>query len=244
MLKTEGLACSQSCPNGPVALQPALAARLTLLYRPTSCKCEASFKRGPDCRGRTVIHLSQSTPARLASLQPTTSSAAKPRPVIMEALISGWRRVAPPAAAMLLTLAAAQPAHAISWQQALVGPLFDAVLSNEPAWLRSLVWNDFRLALIFFVTVPLVLWIWSLRAEQGKEDAIKRIMFGYWQAASLLMWTVYLQIGAQPLGFLTALAVQVVVPASLWWWKDLNKEVAQGSSRLRSVFVPWRLMTT
>ena len=60
-----------------------------------------------------------------------------------------------------------------------------------------------------FVLIPLAIWAWSLVGQQGREDALKRIMFGYWQAASLLMFTVYLQIGAQPLSFATAAAVQV-----------------------------------
>ena len=67
---------------------------------------------------------------------------------------------------------------------------------------------------MFFVTLPLLLWIWSLVKQKGKEDAVKRIMFGYWQAASLLMWTVYLQIGAQPISFATAAAVQVLPGSS------------------------------
>ena len=71
-----------------------------------------------------------------------------------------------------------------------------------------------RLAVVFFVTLPLLLWIWSLVKQKGKEDAVKRIMFGYWQAASLLMWTVYLQIGAQPISFATAAAVQVLPGSS------------------------------
>ena len=38
-----------------------------------------------------------------------------------------------------------------------------------------------RLAVVFFVAAPLVIWIWSLVVQTGKDDAVKRIMFGYWQ---------------------------------------------------------------
>ena len=31
--------------------------------------------------------------------------------------------------------------------------------------------------MIFNVLVPMVLWIWALRAQTGADDAIKRIMF-------------------------------------------------------------------
>ena len=44
--------------------------------------------------------------------------------------------------------------------------------------------------------------------EQNQDDLTFRSTFDV-QAASLLMWTVYLQIGAQPISFATAAAVQV-----------------------------------
>lgn len=49
-----------------------------------------------------------------------------------------------------------------------------------------------RLAVIFLVIAPLVLWIWSLIEQKGKEDGVKRIMFGYWQVifpGAGLHWT-------------------------------------------------------
>ncbi|KAK9824909.1 hypothetical protein WJX74_005342 [Apatococcus lobatus] len=215
------------------------------VHRPES-HWRACRKVTTQLRGWKKLHSMHTAPGRAGQqshLMPSSSLQAQ-----QNSQLNKWRRweraVWLPAAAFLLTTVWARPVQAISWSQALVGPVFDPLLKNEPYWLRSLVWNDFRLALIFFVTAPLVLWVWSLRVQTGRDDAIKRIMFGYWQAASLLMWTVYLQIGSQPLGFFTALAVQVLAPASLWWWKDLNQEVSQGSSRLKSVFVPWRLVTT
>ena len=92
------------------------------------------------------------------------------------------------------------------------------------------------------------------------------------------MGTVYLNIGAQPVGFLTALAVQagsspqtripmlahspahshcicaamhtninmlqVMIVASVWWWKDLNQEVAETRGALKETFVVWRWVVT
>jgi hypothetical protein len=143
------------------------------------------------------------------------------------------------------SLNSARPAAAAAGlPQALVGPLFDPLMPGEPESLRAFVWNDFRLAVLFNVLMPLALWIWSLRAQTGKDDAIKRIMFGYWQAASLLMWTVYLQIGAQPVGFFTALLVQALIPVSVWWWQDLNQEVERDNSALKKAFVAWRYIVT
>ena len=116
------------------------------------------------------------------------------------------------------------------------------------------------------------------------------------QGASLLMFTVYLQIGAQPISFATAAGVQVelwwinfvglqenisrsagfltdskhhiflgqplicplssalwkfltemmqvIIPFTLWWWKDLSQEVARDKSFLAQVFEIWRFVAT
>eukprot|EP00891_Asterochloris_glomerata_P004149 jgi/Astpho2/4149/Aster-x0609 len=57
----------------------------------------------------------------------------------------------------------------------------------------------------------MVLWIWALGAQTGVDDAIKRIMFR-----------------------------QVMIVASVWWWKDLNQEVAETRGALKGTFVVWR----
>lgn len=38
-----------------------------------------------------------------------------------------------------------------------------------------------RFAVLVFVATPLAIWLWSLVAQKGTQDAVKRIMFGYWQ---------------------------------------------------------------
>ena len=43
-----------------------------------------------------------------------------------------------------------------------------------------------RLAVLIFVATPLVIWLWSLIEQKGPQDAIKRIMFGYWQVDEAL----------------------------------------------------------
>ena len=40
-----------------------------------------------------------------------------------------------------------------------------------------------RLAVLIFVAAPLAIWLWSLLAQKGAQDAVKRTMFGYWQVA-------------------------------------------------------------
>ena len=112
------------------------------------------------------------------------------------------------------------------------------------AWpsLHDIVWVDFHLAVGVFVLVPLGILFASFRNGDA-HDALKRVMIGYWQASSLLMLTVFLNIAQQPIGYTTALAVQIIIPTMLYWWRDLDNEVrglAAGGSLLERIFLLWR----
>eukprot|EP00536_Pseudo-nitzschia_multiseries_P005116 jgi/Psemu1/11786/gm1.11786_g len=111
-------------------------------------------------------------------------------------------------------------------------------------WVRSLVWTDFRVAVAFFVVAPLFLLSWavlarfpppSINAENAeKEDkrsfiaeTVLRYMTSYWQASSLLLLTVALNIQESNLGVFAGLFAQAMIVVSLWWWKDLNGELSE-----------------
>mmetsp|Transcript_3236 Transcript_3236/g.9882 ORF Transcript_3236/g.9882 Transcript_3236/m.9882 type:complete len:288 (-) Transcript_3236:78-941(-) len=125
--------------------------------------------------------------------------------------------------------------------KAVFGPLFEPLNSQAPEWLRYIVWIDFRLAVILFVGYPLWLFISSFSEE---NDALKRVMVGYWQASSLLMLTVFLNIGAEPIGTFTGLFVQIMIPFTLWWWKDLVEEIKEEDTFLSKAFLLWRWPAT
>ncbi len=109
---------------------------------------------------------------------------------------------------------------------------------QAPSWLPSLVWTDYRLALLFTVLIPLGLLLWAFVA---KADAIQKLLIIYWRVASLLAITVYLLIGALPVGFISGWLAKVLMPLSLWFWADLNEEVVeQPRSRLKLAFTSWR----
>lgn len=108
----------------------------------------------------------------------------------------------------------------------------------NPSWLSSLVWTDYRLAVLFTVVLPLILLIWSF---VQKAEAMQRLLAIYWRVSSLLAITVYLLIGAMPIGFLSGWLARVLIPIALWFWVDLNEEIAdQPSSRLKFTFTSWR----
>ena len=107
-----------------------------------------------------------------------------------------------------------------------------------PSWLHSLVWTDYRVAVLFTVLIPLALFIWAF---VQKAEAMQALLTTYWRVASLLAITVYLFIGALPIGFLSGWLARILIPVALWFWVDLNEEIAdQPQARLRLAFTSWR----
>lgn len=114
-------------------------------------------------------------------------------------------------------------------------------MENE-VWFRSLVWMDYRLALLFTVIAPLALLIWALVQQ---VEVIQRILSIYWRVASLLLITNYLMIAQHPVSFVASVMGLILIPISLWFWIDLNDEVEyQPDSRLKLTFTSWRWATT
>ena len=94
---------------------------------------------------------------------------------------------------------------------------------------RTLVWLDYRLAVLITVGVPLVLLGWAL---WRRERALVRLLGIYWKLASLLLITDLLLADRRPLGFLLAIPAQLIVVVGVWFWVDLNEELAD--------LPPWR----
>jgi hypothetical protein len=111
-------------------------------------------------------------------------------------------------------------------------------MQDSPSWLTSLVWTDYRLALLFTVLVPLVLLIWAVVRQ---DEAMQKLLLIYWRVASLLAITLYLFIGALPVGFISGWLARILIPISLWYWADLNEEIRdQPPSSLKLALTSWR----
>lgn len=96
---------------------------------------------------------------------------------------------------------------------------------------RTLVWLDFRLAVVFTLGLPLVLLVW---AACRREGALLRLMGIYWKVASLLAIAVLLFVDARPLAYPLMILAKLLMVASLWFWVDLNEELAD--------LPPWRAL--
>lgn len=108
--------------------------------------------------------------------------------------------------------------------------------------LRSLVWTDYRLALLFTVIIPLILLIWAF---VQKVDSIVRLLIIYWRVSSLLAITIYIFIAQWPIGFLSAFCARLLIPISLWFWVDVNEDIEDQPQRpLKLALTSWRWAIT
>ena len=96
---------------------------------------------------------------------------------------------------------------------------------------RSLVWLAVRLGLLFTVGLPLVLLVWT---SVRREGALGRLLGLYWKMASLLLIALLLLTNKAPLGFALLVAAPLLLVAVLWFWVDLNEELAD--------FPTWRAL--
>ncbi|MGB8699655.1 MAG: DUF3177 family protein [Thermosynechococcaceae cyanobacterium] len=111
----------------------------------------------------------------------------------------------------------------------------------SPDLLRSLVWTDSRLAVLFGVLIPLGLLVWSI---VKKAKPITHLLVIYWRVASLLAISVYLMLSQTPIGFTTGFVALLLIPVSLWFWIDLNEEIEDRRGLLKLATNTWRWALT
>ena len=93
---------------------------------------------------------------------------------------------------------------------------------NELSY-RTLVWLTYRLAASVALGLPLVLLIWS---AWRREPVVQRLLGLYWKVASLMGISLLLLTDQRPLGYVTAVVAPVLMVVSVWFWVDLNEELA------------------
>lgn len=111
----------------------------------------------------------------------------------------------------------------------------------SPEMLRTLVWTDCRLALVFMVFIPAGLLVWAITEN---AQPISRLLVIYWRVASLFLISMYLMMAQVPLSFITLFLGLLLVPASLWFWVDLNEEIDDRRGKLKLALTAWRWATT
>ncbi|MEG3841491.1 DUF3177 family protein [Microcoleus sp. herbarium14] len=120
--------------------------------------------------------------------------------------------------------------------------MLSLLLAATGPWFQPLVWMDYRLSVLLTVSIPLVVLIWAVFAS---SEAIVRLLMIYWRVATLLAITLYLMMAALPVSFVSSVMGRALIPACLWFWQDLNEEIAdRPSSSLKLAFTAWRWAIT
>ena len=120
--------------------------------------------------------------------------------------------------------------------------MLSLLLAATGPWFQPLVWMDYRLSVLLTVSIPLVVLIWAVWA---KAEAIARLLIIYLRVASLLAITLYLMMAALPVSFVSSPIARALIPACLWFWEDLNDEIAdRPQSSLKLAFTAWRWAIT
>ena len=86
-----------------------------------------------------------------------------------------------------------------------------------------MVWLTYRLSATVALGLPLVLLVW---ATWRRDPVVQRLMGLYWKVASLMAISLLLLTDERPIGFVAALVAPVLMAASIWFWVDLNEELA------------------
>ncbi len=94
---------------------------------------------------------------------------------------------------------------------------------------RTLVWLTYRLAATFAMGLPLILLIW---ASIRREASVVRLLTIYWKIASLMVISWLLLTNQRPIGYLISFFAPILMGISVWFWVDLNEELAD--------LPPWR----
>ena len=94
---------------------------------------------------------------------------------------------------------------------------------------RALVWLTYRLAATFTLGLPFILLLWAVIK---KESSLIRLLSIYWKISSILVITMLLLIDEKPLGYLVNFLSPILIVSSVWFWVDLNEEIAD--------LPPWR----
>ncbi|MBL1210000.1 DUF3177 family protein [Geminocystis sp. GBBB08] len=112
----------------------------------------------------------------------------------------------------------------------------------EETLLKSLVWTNYKLFILFCLILPLILSIWGLFAQ---IPSIGRLLVIFWRVASLMAIAIYLLIPVWQVGYLAWFLAHIFVVISLWFWVDINDEIRDlPKTPLRLTVTIWRWAIT
>ena len=86
------------------------------------------------------------------------------------------------------------------------------------------IWVSFQLSAIFFVGLPVTLFIWAIKK---RNKAIKKLLISYWKISILFFISLILLIGKLSFGLLITNLAILLMTISVWFWNDINNELKE-----------------
>ena len=86
------------------------------------------------------------------------------------------------------------------------------------------VWLSFQLSIIFFIGIPISLFLWSLKK---KNKAVNKLLSIYWKISLLFFISLLLLIGRYNYALLFTNISTLLMTISVWFWNDINDELKE-----------------
>ena len=86
------------------------------------------------------------------------------------------------------------------------------------------VWLSFQLSIIFFIGIPISLFLWSIKK---KNKAVNKLLSIYWKIALLFFISLLLLIGKYNYALVITNISTLLMTGSVWFWNDINDELKE-----------------
>ncbi len=86
------------------------------------------------------------------------------------------------------------------------------------------VWLSFQLSIIFFIGIPISLFLWSIKK---KNKAVNKLLSIYWKISLLFFISLLLLIGNYSYALIITNVSTLLMTISVWFWNDINDELKE-----------------
>ena len=86
------------------------------------------------------------------------------------------------------------------------------------------VWLSFQLSIIFFIGIPITLYLWSIKK---RNKAVNKLLSIYWKISLLFFISLLLLIGKYNYALVIINISTLLMTISVWFWNDINDELKE-----------------
>ena len=86
------------------------------------------------------------------------------------------------------------------------------------------IWLSFQLSIIFFIGIPIALFLWSIKK---RNKAVNKLLSIYWKISLLFFISLLLLIGKYNYALVVTNISTILMTFSVWFWNDINDELKE-----------------